>query len=96
MNQLNSFSVESNIIIVRNTKVIIDRDVAELYGVETRDINKAVKKNLEKFPEGFILIFTIEEWKSLKSKFSTINNPQGRGQHSKFITKAFTEKGNIC
>ena len=59
MNQLNSFSVESNIIIVRNTKVIIDRDVAELYGVETRDINKAVKKNLEKFPEGIILIFTI-------------------------------------
>ncbi len=45
MNQLNSFNVESKIIVVRNTKVIIDRDVAELYGVETRDINKAVKNN---------------------------------------------------
>ena len=93
MEQLNSQNVKSKIIAIRNTKVIIDRDVAELYGVETKRINEAVKNNLEKFPEGFILIFTTEEWKSLKSKFSTLNNPQGRGQHSKFIPKAFTEKG---
>ena len=93
MDQLNSQSVESKIIVVRNTKVIIDRDVAELYGVETKRINEAVKNNLEKFPDGFILIFTTEELKSLKSKFSTLNNLQGRGRHSKFSPKAFTEKG---
>ncbi|WP_418329933.1 ORF6N domain-containing protein, partial [Segatella sp.] len=46
---------ESKIIIIRDTQVILDRDVAELYGVETRDINKAVKNNPKKFPPGYII-----------------------------------------
>jgi hypothetical protein len=52
-------NVQSKIIVVRNQKVILDSDVAELYGVETRDINKAVKNNPEKFPQNYI--FTLNE-----------------------------------
>ena len=47
--------VESKIIVIRDTQVILDRDVAELYGVETRVVNQAVKRNSEPFPEGYIL-----------------------------------------
>lgn len=73
-------------------KVIIDSDVAELYGVETKRVNEAVKNNLDKFPEGYIISISSDEWNSLKSKISTLKN-QGRGQHTKFVPKAFTEKG---
>ena len=89
MNQLNSFNVESKIIVVRNTKVIIDRDVAELYGVETRDINKAVKNNLDKFPEGYYFELTINEKDELVENFHHLNSIK----HSKANPKAFTEKG---
>lgn len=89
MNQLNSFNVESKIIVVRNTKVIIDRDVAELYGVETRDINKAVKNNLDKFPEGYYFELTINEKDELVKNFHHLNSIK----HSKVNPKAFTEKG---
>ena len=54
MEQLNSQNVESKIIVVRNTKVIIDRDVAELYGVETRALKQAVRRNIDRFPEDFM------------------------------------------
>lgn len=54
-------SVEDNIIEIRNEKVIIDSDVARLYGVETRDINKAIKNNPDKFPQDYILEFTGQE-----------------------------------
>lgn len=56
-------NVESKIITLRNQQVIIDRDVAELYGVETRDINKAVTNNPNKFPDGYILQLKCEEKK---------------------------------
>jgi hypothetical protein len=85
-------NVEEKIITLRNTKVIIDSDVAELYGVETKRINEAVKNNPDKFLEDYIILISFEEWKVLKSKISTLKN-QGRGQHSKFVPKAFTEKG---
>lgn len=54
---------ESKIIIIRDTQVILDRDVAELYGVETRDINKAVKNNPKKFPPGYIIELNSSEKK---------------------------------
>jgi len=67
-------------------------NVAELYAVETKRVNEAVKNNPEKFPDGYMIEITSEEWISLKSKISTLKN-KGRGQHTKFIPKAFTEKG---
>lgn len=84
--------VENLIIELRGEKVILDRDVAELYGVETKRVNEAVKNNQDKFPNGYILTLTEEEMHSLRSKFSTLETG-GRGQHTKYTPKAFCEKG---
>jgi len=84
--------VKGRIIKLRKTDVILDSDVAELYGVETKRINEAVKNNPDKFPEGYLLDLSNEDWESLRSKFSTLNGI-GRGEHRKFKPKAFTEKG---
>ena len=85
-------NIESKIIIIREQKVILDSDVAELYGVETKRINEAVKNNPDKFPDGYIIELNKDEQKSLKSKFSTLKG-EGRGKHTKYLPKAFTEKG---
>ncbi len=85
-------SVEDRIIEIRDTQVILDSDVAALYGVETKRINEAVKNNPDKFPDGYIITMENEEWKSLRSKISTLKTA-GRGEHTKYIPKAFTEKG---
>ena len=58
--------VENKIIDIRNQKVIIDRDVAALYAVETREINQAVKNNPDKFPKGYFFELTQEEWEPVK------------------------------
>jgi len=92
METLKFNAVEDKIIIIRNMQVIIDSDVAILYGVETKRINEAVANNPDKFPDGYLIELTQSEWNSLKSKISTLNN-KGRGRHTKFIPKAFTEKG---
>ena len=85
-------SVENKIISLRNQQVILDADVAELYGVQTKEINQAVKNNPEKFPKGYIFQPDYQELNLLRSKFLTLKN-SGRGQHSKYPPKAFTEKG---
>jgi len=84
--------VEEKILQIRGENILLDRDVAELYGVETKRINEAVMNNPDKFPEGYIITIDAEEWNSLRSKFSTLKNSAGRGQHTKYIPKAFTEK----
>ena len=81
-------NIKDFIIEIRNQKVLLDSDVAKIYGVETKRINEAVKNNPEKFPEGYIIEFTKEEWENLKSKFST----SSWGGKRK-LPKAFTEKG---
>ena len=85
-------SVEEKIISIRGISVIIDSDVAELYGVETREINQAVKNNPDKFPDGYILDLSKDEYESLRSK-KLILETQGRGKFVKYLPKAFTEKG---
>ena len=85
-------NVEEKIITLRNQQVILDCDVAELYGVATKRINEAVSNNPEKFPEDYIFEVDNQEINSLRSKFSTLKNA-GRGQHTKYPPKAFTEKG---
>jgi len=84
--------IESKIIIVREQKVILDNDVAVLYGVETKRINEAVKNNPERFPEGYTFELDKNELDSLRSKISTLKN-EGRGQHVKYLPKVFTERG---
>ena len=92
MENINSSIVKSSIIEIRGQKVILDRDVAIIYDVETKRINEAVKNNPERFPDGYILELTKNELDSLRSNFSTLKN-EGRGKHSKYLPKAFTEKG---
>ena len=84
--------VEEKKITLRNQQVILDCDVAELYGVATKEINQAVKNNPRKFPEGYIFKLDSQEITSLRSKNLTLKNT-GRGQHTKYPPKAFTEKG---
>ena len=84
--------VEKVIMNLRDCRVILDHDVAELYGVETKRVNEAVKNNPEKFPDGYVFQLTKEESQCLRSKFSTLNTAS-RGQHAKYLPKAFTEKG---
>lgn len=64
-------NVEEKIISIRNAKVILDSDVAELYQVETKRINEAVSRNEDKFPDGYLIELTPEEWEPLKSQFAT-------------------------
>jgi ORF6N domain len=84
-------AVEAKILEIRNHKVIIDSDVAELYGVETKRINEAVNRNDDKFPEGYVLELTSTEWEGVKSQFATSPNPLGGGKLR--APKAFTEPG---
>jgi len=82
----------SKIITVRGQQVILDNDIADLYKVETKRINEAVKNNPDKFPEGYIIALTDEEMYSLRSKISTLES-NGRGQHTKYNAKCYSEKG---
>ena len=69
--------------------MILDSKVAELYGVETREVNQAVKNNPEKFPDGYVLTLDSDELADLRSKFLIANlSPKSR-----VLPKAFTEKG---
>ncbi len=81
--------VESKIIEIRKQKVILDSDVAALYGVETRDINKAVKNNPNKFPKNYIITLNKSEKGELVENFHRF----GSLKHSTSLPKAFTEKG---
>ena len=76
------------IVELRGQRVLIDSDVAKIYGVATRDVNKAVANNPNKFPEGYLIQISKDEWVGLKSKFSTSK----RGGKVKPPT-AFPEKG---
>jgi len=88
MNIVTYDQVKSKIIEIRNQKVILDTGVAELYGVETKRINEAVTRNLEKFPDGYLIELTPEEWTPLKSQFAT----SIKGGKVK-APVAFTERG---
>ena len=84
----NIIEVENKIITLRDRQVILDSDVAELYGVQTKEINQAVRNNPEKFPQGYIFQLENQEFKDLRSKFLTT-----KYQKTRQLPKAFTEKG---
>ena len=86
-------NVRAKMITVRGQAVLLDRDVAALYQVQTREINQAVKNNPEKFPEGFVWELNGTETEALRSKILTLESNQGRGHHSKHGYKVFTERG---
>jgi len=82
-------NIESMILEIQGYKVLIDRDIAELYGVDTKRINEAVKNNPDKFPAGYIIELTKNEKNKLVENFDHFNILK----HSVVLPKAFTEKG---
>ena len=85
--------IESRILLVRGHKVLLDADLAALYGVSTKRFNEQVRRNAARFPEDFMFRLSAEEWDSLRSQFATLKT--GRGQHRKYLPLAFTEHGAI-
>jgi hypothetical protein len=99
---LNIAIIEEKLLEIRNKKVLLDRDVAHLYGIETKRVNEAVKNNPDKFPEGYVIYLDEEETDFLRSKFSTLEIKSEpvenfdrfqKLKHSTVRPKAFTDKG---
>ena len=82
-------SIANKIIFLRSEKVLLDLDLAELYGVETKQLKRAVRRNIDRFPPDFMFELTKEEYDSLRYQFGTLK----RGEHSKYLPMAFTEQG---
>ena len=78
---------------IRGQKVILDSDLARIYGVTTKRLNEQVKRNAKRFPSDFLFRLTGEEADSLRSQIATLKT--GRGQHRKFLPYAFTENGAV-
>lgn len=87
----NPETIKAYIVKVRGRYVMIDRDLAALYGVENKNLKRAVRMNIERFPSDFMFELTKEEYDSLRCNFFTLKN--GRGQHSKYLPYAFTQEG---
>jgi hypothetical protein len=83
--------IERKIYLIRGHKVMLDSDLAELYGVSTKRLNEQVRRNDKRFPEDFMLQLSPEEAESLRSQNATLKT--GRGQHRKYLPYAFTEQG---
>ena len=81
--------IVSKIYVIRGYKVMIDRDLAELYGVETKRLKEQVNRNIERFPGHFMFELNHEETENLRSQNATLRH----GAHSKYLPYAFTEHG---
>ena len=95
-----SEKILNEILFIRGKKVMLDKNLAELYQVEIKVLNQAVKRNIERFPSDFMFQLTKEEFKnlifhfgtsSIRSQFVTLS--LGHGQHRKYLPYAFTEQG---
>lgn len=82
-------TIINKIYYIREQKVMLDTDLADLYGVETRILKQAVKRNIYRFPEDFMFELTNMENEQLKTTFEA----SSRGQHSKYLPYVFTEQG---
>jgi phage regulator Rha-like protein len=83
--------VMNKIYLIRGQKVMIDKDLAELYSVETKRLKEAIRRNISRFPEDFMFELTSAEFESLRTQIATLK--KGRGQHPKYMPFAFTEQG---
>ncbi len=84
--------IEKKIYLIRNQRVMLDSDIANLYGVTTKRLNEQVRRNIERFPEDFMFQLTDEEYKILRSQIATSNIIHGG---RRYIPYAFTEHGAI-
>jgi hypothetical protein len=78
---------------VRGQKIMLDSDLARVYGVETKSLNRAVKRNADRFPKDFMFQITRREFETLRYQIGTLK--RGRGHHRKYLPYAFTEHGAI-
>ena len=90
MNKNSIAEIEQSIFIVRKQKVMLDHDLAKIYGVETKTLNRAVKRNLDRFPSDFMFQLTDAETEILRSQFGTLR--VGRGGR-RYLPYVFTEHG---
>jgi len=81
--------IMSKILLIRDKKVMIDSDLATLYGVETKQLKRQVRRNIERFPPDFMFELTKSEFEILRSQFGTFK----QGEHSKYLPMVFTEQG---
>jgi len=81
--------IANKIFLIRGQKVMLDRDLAKLYGVTTGNLNKAVSRNVYRFPEDFMFKLAKKEADSLRFQFGSLK----REQHAKYLPRAFTEPG---
>ncbi len=84
MTNITPIKIQKMIYIIRDQKVMIDSDLAELYGVETKRLNEQVRRNIERFPKDFMFQLTADEYEVLKSQFATSNkkNSEKLRQHA--------------
>ena len=85
--------IAHSILILRGQRVILDRELAAIYGVTTKRLNEQVKRNAERFPEDFMFQLTFDEAELSRSQFATLKT--GRGENIKYRPYAFTEHGAI-
>jgi hypothetical protein len=85
--------IARSILVLRGQRVILDRELAAIYGVETRTLNQAVKRNRERFPEDFV--FQLDREEAQRSRSQPVTLIEGRGQNIKYLPYAFTEHGAI-
>ena len=81
-------TIEKKIYLVRGHKIMLDNDLAELYGVPTKVFNQAVSRNIKRFPADFMFQLNNDEYTSLRSQFVTLK--KGRGHHRKYMPYVFT------
>lgn len=89
---LNLNAIASGIYLIRGKKVMLDRDLAALYGVSTKHLKRQVRRNRNRFPDDFMFELSDEETRIWRRQFGTLNK-SGRGEHSKYLPFAFTEHG---
>lgn len=95
--------IQNKIHEIRGFKVMLDFDLAEMYGTETKRLKEQVRRNISRFPEDFMFELTREEYNSLRTQIATLENddknlktqitPSKRGKYSKYLPYAFTEQG---
>jgi hypothetical protein len=85
-------TIQSKIYEIRGVKVMLDFDLSEMYQVENKNLKRAVRRNIERFPEDFMFELTKQEYDSLRCNFGTLES-KGRGQHLKYLPFAFSEQG---
>ena len=81
--------IANKIYLIRDIKVMLDQDLAELYGVETKYLKRQVRRNMERFPEHFMFELSSDEQDALRRQIGTLK----RGEHVKYLSFAFTEQG---